>query len=132
MWFMQWNIMYFVWKQSQKPFQNGTSRHRKKFKCNLCEKSFKHKHVVDGHVALIHENKKKYDCASCPEVFDRILRHIEGPFWDFPCWKKCMIKDIFFLTLLSDMHWFYFQISFQDASYNIQTTLWLAKGRERI
>ena len=47
---------------------------------NLCEKSFKHKHLVDGHVALIHENKKKYDCASCPEVFDRILRHIEGPF----------------------------------------------------
>ena len=44
----------------------------RKFKCNLCEKSFKHKHVLDGHVALIHEVKKKYNCASCPEVFDRI------------------------------------------------------------
>ena len=53
-------------------FRNVHQETERKFKCNLCEKSFKHKHILEGHIALIHEGKKKYDCASCNEVFDRI------------------------------------------------------------
>lgn len=59
----------------------------KKFSCNLCDQSYKHKNNLDRHVRITHYNEKKYLCHFCDKRFSQhnVLKahlyvHIESPY----------------------------------------------------
>ena len=44
---------------------------KKKFKCELCEKSFTHKRFLKSHVTVVHEKLEQFKCEICQKTFYR-------------------------------------------------------------
>lgn len=50
-----------------------THSDNRNFKCNICDKSFNYKRILQSHIQSVHQNLRPFDCSFCDKRFN--LKH---------------------------------------------------------
>ena len=76
--------------------QNAIVRNEQIYKCEICDKEFKHKIGLKQHINVVHNIVKKHQCNICQKVF-----HIQGKLSSHTLCRICFPQILLIASMTS-------------------------------